>query len=71
MVFAGVGERSSQYCKFDWPLMNDPTIFSPLSFPQTSAGCQELQKLKGEGRTFENDGFLRAPDVAKCPRTLY
>jgi hypothetical protein len=26
--------------------------------------------LEGERRTFENDGFLWAPDVAKCPRTL-
>jgi hypothetical protein len=46
-----------------------PTMLSPSSFPLTS------NKMSGEGekrdarmaRTFENNGFLRDPDVAKSP----
>ena len=46
MVFADVGDGSSQYCKLDWPLMDNPTISSPSSFPQTSAECQKAAKVE-------------------------
>lgn len=45
MAFADA-EGSSRYHKLDWPLMDEPTIFSPSSFPQTSVGCQKAAKVE-------------------------
>lgn len=45
-------------------------MLSPSSFPQTSRKAVKKQEKneKCNGRTFENDGIVWYPDVAKSPR---
>jgi hypothetical protein len=61
-------EGSSKHHKLGVFSMAEPMIFSPSSFPHTSNKLLGGEKKEHRNvRTFENNCFLRNPDVAKCP----